>query len=255
MKKLLCNIFIIIMLGGSCLYSEDLTYIVKKGDTLFGISKRFNIRIDSLKKVNHLGDSAILFPGTKMIIPGGYTVQKGDTLYGIAKKFNTTVNELLDLNNIDMNVILKTGQFLHVPVTKENIAEKDVIKEAPVVEVAKEVKGNNLWPHSGSRTELKGKLKGIQIDGKPGDSIVSVNTGRVVWASDYGIYKKLILIEGKNGLVYGYGGNETAKVKVGDYVKSGSIIGVLGGTQDETAAFFFVYKNGKPVDPVKAPRV
>ena len=64
-----------------------------------------------------------------------------------------------------------------------------------------------------------------------------------------------MLVESRNGLVYGYGGNERTNVRVGDYVAPGSVIGILGGSPDKSSAYFFVYKDGKPVDPAKAPRV
>jgi septal ring factor EnvC (AmiA/AmiB activator) len=129
------------------------------------------------------------------------------------------------------------------------------IYEAPEVAAGKEADADHYWPHYGSRSELTGKLQGIQIDGNPGDEVVCVSGGTVVWASEYGIYKKLVLVESGNGIVYGYGGNDKSIVHVGDSVTAGSVIGFLGGTEAETDAYFFVYKDGKPMDPVKAPRV
>ena len=233
---------------------SQFSYTIKKGDTLYSISKKYNIKLDSLKNYNNITNSTIIFPGMKINIPGGYTVKKGDTMYSIARDNNVDVKKLLELNNMDMNVILKVGQFIHLPVgnTIKNLSNKQVVsKEVQKVKQST----TTVWPHGGDRQELTGKLRGIKIKGYPGDSIVSVNNGRVVWASDYGIYKKLILIESNNGIVYGYGGNESAKVKVGDYVTQGKVIGVLGNSNESAEAFFFVYKNGQPLDPINAPRI
>ena len=241
--------------------AETPSYTIKKGDTLYSISKKYNIKIESLKSFNNITDPSRLYPGMSIKIPGGYTVQAGDTLFGIARSFDTTVGELMALNNLESGSLLKTGQFLHVPFYKTT----EEIEEAAeaTVEVEQEEKprivetGNDFqnWPHTGNRTELTGKLRGIQIEGMPGDDVISVAGGTVVWASYYGIYKKLVLVEGSNGLVYGYGGNEITNVNVGDHVAPGSVIGVLGGSGDKADAFFFVYKDGKPLDPEKAPRV
>lgn len=252
------------------LYAEAPTYTIKRGDTLYSISKKYNIRLESLKSYNNIDDTAILYPGMKILIPGGYTVKKGDTLYGIAKEHDTTINELLSLNNMNKDTLLKEGQFLHVPVA-DKVAEnstktgessgkepEDKSVEAPAAAeapVRADADANLLWPHTGSRTELTGKLKGIQIAGAPGDNVISVSGGTVVWASEYGYFKKLVLVEGVDGLVYGYGGNEVTNVKVGDYVDTGSIIGILGGGAGSSDAYFFIYKDGKPVDPLKDPRV
>ena len=214
MKKTPVILIIAALCFTSGVYAQSHLYTVKKGDTLYSISKKFNIRLESLKDVNKISDPLKLFPGMDIIIPGGYTVEKGDTLYSIAKKYNTTVDELSALNDMDKNSILFQGQFLHVPVvegvqTGQVAEEKEEDKESEETDF--EITGDFEWPHSGERSNLTGKLKGIQIIGAPGDNIVSVAGGRVVWASEYGIYKKLVLIESSNGIVYGYGGNEKNK--------------------------------------------
>ncbi len=113
-----------------------------------------------------------------------------------------------------------------------------------------------MWPHTGLRTKLNGKLKGTQITGSRGDQVVSVSSGKVVWVAPYRGYGTLVMVESSRGLIYAYGGNEATYVEVGDKVKAGSVLGRLGINPIEKTAkvFFFVYKNGKPVDPATAPR-
>lgn len=262
MKKITVTILIAALFIPAGLAAQANIYIIKKGDTLYSVSKKFNIKLDSLKSENNIEDPSKLYPGMEIVIPGGYTVEKGDTLYSIARKYATTVDELRKLNDMSENSVLLIGQFIHVPadsIPLENGSETEIVFETdnsvPADTVEPNVIEQSEWPHAGERTVLTGKLKGIQITGLPGDQIKAVSGGRVVWASDYGIYKKLILIEATNGIVYGYGGNERTSVRVGDYVSPGSIIGVLGGHEEKSNAFFFVYKNGKPLDPEKAPRV
>lgn len=267
MKKILSIAAILTVIFTLHAGAQNLSHTIKKGDTLYSISKKYNIKIESLKSFNSIEDPSKLYPGMSILIPGGYTVKKGDTLYSIARENKTTVAELLELNNLTDNSILKTDQFLHIPVDinqteavnsgDDSLAQdsSDLSRPTEASLVTLTQNDDRQWPHTGSRTELTGKLRGIQIAGLPGDDVVSVAGGTVVWASSYGIFKKLVLVEGKNGLVYGYGGNEITSVRVGDYVKPGSIIGVLGGAEDQADAFFFVYKDGKPIDPSKAPRV
>ena len=98
-------------------------YTVQRGDTLYSISKKFNISINKLKELNNLESNTIL-PGQKLIIkeptnppqPTTYKVQKGDTLYSISQKFNTTVDEIKRLNNISSNNIY-INQELYIPST------------------------------------------------------------------------------------------------------------------------------------------
>lgn len=98
-------------------------YTVKRGDTLYGISKQFDVPVETIKKVNNLTSNTITV-GQVLSIPTNtttatYTVKAGDTLYKIANQYNTTVQELIELNNLSSN-ILNIGQQLKVPVEGTN---------------------------------------------------------------------------------------------------------------------------------------
>ena len=97
------------------LNSNKVIYTVTKGDSLWSISRKYNISVDDLKKANNL-NSNILSIGQKLIIPSNtiYVVQKGDSLWSISKKYNTTVDEIKRLNNLNNN-ILSIGQNLVIP--------------------------------------------------------------------------------------------------------------------------------------------
>jgi len=115
---------------------------------------------------------------------------------------------------------------------------------------------NILWPHAGKRSALDGKLQGTQILGSRGDQVVAVNGGEVVWVAPYRGYGTLVMVESKDHHIYAYGGNETTYVDVGQKISSGTVIGRVGINPIEKNAkvFFFVYKDGKPVDTASAPR-
>ena len=104
-------------------------HIVKPGDTLYSIAKKYNTTVDEIKKLNDL-TSNTLTVGSRLIIPtetineepGTYTVKSGDTLYSIASKNNTTVDEIKKLNNLTSNN-LSIGQQLKLPTKNEEIIE------------------------------------------------------------------------------------------------------------------------------------
>ena len=93
-------------------------YTVQKGDTLYSISRRFNVPINKLIEINNL-DTDILYIGQKIYLEKNteydtYTVIKGDSLWSISRKYNIRVNDLIELNNLsDLNI--KVGQTLLVP--------------------------------------------------------------------------------------------------------------------------------------------
>ena len=103
------------------LNEESDYYVVKKGDSLWSIAKKYNMTVDELKSINNL-KSNLLSIGQRLKIKGSsintdnqniYKVQKGDTLYKIANMYGTTVDNLKALNNLKSN-ILSIGQKLIV---------------------------------------------------------------------------------------------------------------------------------------------
>lgn len=100
-------------------YSE---YIVQKGDSLWKISRNYNITVKELIELNNLTTTTLQI-GDKLLVPINkiektYTVQRGDTLWSIAKENNVTVNELKEKNNLTTN-LLSIGQKLIIPTKKE----------------------------------------------------------------------------------------------------------------------------------------
>ena len=99
------------------------TYIVKPGDTLYGISNQFGVSVTELAELNNIKGS-ILQVGQVLNIPSDqsnnpnnmfmYTVLPGDTLYSIARKYDTNVDEIIKLNYLkDTNI--KPGQVIRIP--------------------------------------------------------------------------------------------------------------------------------------------
>lgn len=108
--------------------SGSSTYVVKSGDTLWGISNKFNVSVSTLKSLNGL-TSDLIRPGqtlrvsgtsaTKQTVApttadtGTYRVQSGDTLSEIAVRHSVSVSQLKSLNNLTSDLIY-VGQVLKV---------------------------------------------------------------------------------------------------------------------------------------------
>jgi septal ring factor EnvC (AmiA/AmiB activator) len=112
------------------------------------------------------------------------------------------------------------------------------------------------WPAPGKAMYLDGKLEGVMIRVKPGDSAKTIASGTVVSAGPSRGFNQVAFIQAKSGYVYVYGGNETLFVKTGDQVSSGKEIGKIGidAKDGSPIAYFFVFRNGQPLDPALAPR-
>lgn len=67
-------------------FDEEITYVVKKGDTLYAIARRYNTTVDAIKKKNNLVDNTLQI-GQVLILPANsenydtYTVVSGDTIF------------------------------------------------------------------------------------------------------------------------------------------------------------------------------
>ena len=125
----------------------DEVYVVKKGDTLYSISRLYNIPVSELKEINNLtsdqlsvGQKLYLVPLQIDIIPSeyiDYVVEKGDSLSKIANMFNTDVNTIKDINNLTSNTIY-VGQTLRVP--SNIVVDNNINSGKYIVE-----KGDSLW--------------------------------------------------------------------------------------------------------------
>ena len=119
-------------------------YTVRSGDTLWSISRRFDVSVSELRQWNNLHNHDNLRPGLHlklfaradpaMLVPSSnagtsstavklpeatgwktYRVQKGDTLWSIAKRHNVKPADLAAWNQLDLNdSTLKPGDELRI---------------------------------------------------------------------------------------------------------------------------------------------
>ena len=134
-------------------------YTVKKGDSLWAISKRYNVSLNELYAANDLNKNSVLKIGQQIQIPveGGtatvttvaadayqpsdynmatetYTGKGGDNLSKIAVKYNTSVRALKAANNKTSDLI-RVGEKLMIPVAGTSSGSSTVTAPAPVAAV------------------------------------------------------------------------------------------------------------------------
>jgi len=93
--------------------------------------------------------------------------------------------------------------------------------------------------------------QGVDFAGKEGGEVIAVASGVVSWSGEKAGYGTMIEVAHGDGMVTRYGHNEENLVEVGDLVRKGQPIAVLGNTGRSTGphVHFEVYKHGRPVDP------
>jgi membrane-bound lytic murein transglycosylase D len=113
--------------------SRPSVHVVKRGDTLYGVARRYGVSIPELAAANGLSSNSQLTAGARLEIPGDsggdsasdsgsakestrmtYQVRRGDTLSEIADRFNVSVTQLKSWNRLRQASSLKAGQKLVV---------------------------------------------------------------------------------------------------------------------------------------------
>lgn len=98
--------------------TNKISYVVKKGDSLWLIANKYDTTVEKIKSTNNLKSNTLSI-GQVLVIPSSsefvtYTVKKGDSLWLIANKYNTTVDNIKKLNNLSSNN-LQINQKLILP--------------------------------------------------------------------------------------------------------------------------------------------
>ena len=118
-------------------------YVVTKGDSLFGISRRFGVSLDQLQTWNNLANSSIWtgqrlqvrtanVSSTNTATSQTYTVQRGDTAFAIAKRFGLSLDALARLNRLDPDFTLSVGQTLQLGTSMASVNAPTVSEDAVV---------------------------------------------------------------------------------------------------------------------------
>jgi murein DD-endopeptidase MepM/ murein hydrolase activator NlpD len=235
-------------------------YTLRRGDTLYSVSRKFRVPLDELLRANNITDPSSLKVGTRVEIPQAWAevrVQKGDTLFSLARRFGISVTDLRRINSLPLDHVLKIGESLRVP---EAAWESDAQRRAPAPAAAgasEASRGVPYWPHPGTIRQLTGQLApGVAIEGEPGDPVYSVSPGRVTWAAPFRGYGQIVFVRAENGVTFAYAGASELLVRVGDKVITGTRLATLGVHPHDGVAkvIFFAARGSEPMDPARAPR-
>lgn len=240
--------------------NETIKYTVLEGDTLFSIGQRYKISADAIRYVNNLEDADSISIGQVLDIPpiSGiiHKVKSGDTLDSISKLYAVPSQAIADFNYLSDLATLTIGSELVIPDAK--IPQAQVKTQfAPNLSFSQGNfdntyrKGWLIWPSS-TRIVTQGFFwyhNGIDIatswfTAMP--PIWAAAEGRVIRAGwDYTGYGINVVIDHGNGWSTLYAHLSRLNVSVGQRVRQGQQIGVMGNTGRSTGPHlhFEVRKN------------
>ncbi len=200
------------------------TVTVQRGDTLYSISKRYNVPLRDLIEANNLTPPYTLVIGRQLRLPTAkfHVVCKGDTLYNISKRYNVDVTTLSKLNNLQAPYTLSIGQRLAIPgsvggssdsytpepvkttqksssfsfwkpAPKKTTSSSSTVKKTTTAKPAspsKYRKNKFAWPRKGPIVSKYGTIgkgrnnDGINIKATLGAAVKAADSGRVAYAGN-----------------------------------------------------------------------
>ncbi len=274
-RTIICAVTVILLAGSSILLAaQNSEHSVAKGDTLYGISRQYGITLDELCKANGITSSSVLKIGQTLKIPSSsaseqatetYIVQKGDTMYSIARRLGVSVDTLNILNQLSNSSLIKVGQELTVPSSGTSLVQNDIASNAKDMTIVdprsydtqKTADKNLVWPVNAKEISyMSGKLSGVALTAGEKESVKAVQSGTVMYAGVYRGFGEVVFVQSRTNHMYVYTGLDEIKVKIGDSVSSGMVVGSVGvdAISGKPVVNFMVFLNGKAIDPAKAPR-
>ncbi|MFA5127693.1 MAG: M23 family metallopeptidase [Patescibacteria group bacterium] len=255
---------------------EVMDYTIQPGDSLSSIAYRYGVSISTLMWENGISYTTLLRPGDKLHIPPTtgvmHTIKKGDTLKKIASTYGAKAEDIVIFNGlsedgtdlvIGKRIMIPNGTAVQVAVRPKSTYTTSQGKYTGTVPASSgqsaSVSGY-VWP-SAARTITQyysWRHLGLDLASKLNTPNYAARAGTVTksqcgWNSGYGC---VIIIDHGNGVITLYGHNNKLLVSVGDYVKAGQTIGLMGNTGNVRGVtgihlHFEVRVNGARVNPLK----
>ncbi len=128
--------------------STQVYYHVASGDTLWGISKKFNTSVDNIRKANNLTND-VLNINQRLIIPKAFhTVKTGDYLTILAKQYGVTVDAIKEANRMTSDTT-RLGETLIIPILMGGASTSNVATPTPAPSQTTSsytvLAGDSLW--------------------------------------------------------------------------------------------------------------
>ena len=242
----------------------EAVHVVQSGETLGGIASRAEVPRVLIIEANGLKAPYSLRAGQKLIIPRrrSHTVKDGETGFDVAMIYGVPWSAIAAANSIKPDARLKAGQKLSIPtVSVKPVVAQPSISTDPQAGLPDTAAPAFAWP-------LQGKVRrgfvaaatagsghdGIDILAPKGTAVRAAAAGKVIFAGqgpdEYGL-TVIIWHSGRWTTTYSY--LDKITVKVGDPVKAGERIGLVGqtGMAEEPQLHFEVRRNKLPQDPAR----
>lgn len=252
---------------------SPVAYIVKNGDSIEKIANQFGLKNSTILWENNLSSRSIIRPGDKLIIPTidgiSHIVKKNEVLTSIVKKYKGNLEQVINHNKLVDADDIGIGEKIFIPGGKKAVVYRPAKPKKPAISnfipsATIVSKSGMIWPTDSRRITQYFSWR------HPGGIDIGRNKSVDSWAppiyaSDDGVVK-LSKSRGWNGgygqwIIIDHGGGKTTRyahlsknlVKVGDRVKKGQVIALMGTTGRSTGVHlhFEIRFGSTKVNPLK----
>jgi len=230
-------------------------YEIRKGDTLWSISRTFDIDPDGIISCNSFSNVHNIHEGEIILIPNMkgifINVKEDDTIFSYSSEYKVPPDFIMEINDLQSNSLVP-GMKIFLPGVKfSNIERAYALGEA----FEKPVRGRLTSRYGYRRDPFTGKRSfhtGIDIANRVGTKIHAANSGRVVYTGSREGYGNTIIIEHSFGYRTYYAHLSEIRVIKGKKVQKGDVIGLIGSSGRSTGPHlhFEIWLRNRLIDPL-----
>lgn len=236
------------------------SHVVQRGDVLSSIAAAYGMTARDLTALNGLENPDRLVVGQRLIVTPRvertYQVAAGDSLWEIARRHEVSMDAIIAANELRDPSRLRPGQKLVIPAIGGG---SDIQRIEPAMargsRTAQSI--SFMWPVRGRITSKFGPRwgrmhYGLDIAAPTGTPVLAAAGGTVTysgWAGSAGI---MVTIDHGDGSQTRYLHNADTLVRVGDRVRSGQRVALVGSTGESTGPHLHleVLIDGEKQDPL-----
>lgn len=220
---------------------NGITYLVRRGDTLYSIAWRAEVDFRNLARWNNLAPPYKILAGQSLRLAPPFEEER--------------------TREVPAPPAPPAPQRVTTRPLPPSVPAVPVISRPPVVRAPEAEPETRPEPPPAWQWPLRGNLsrgfnqagnKGIDIEGKTGDPVRAAAAGKIVYSGQGLIgYGNLVIVKHSDTFLSAYGNSTRLLVREGDEVASSQPIaemGAAGGSQQ--ALHFEIRKMGKPVNPL-----
>ena len=257
--------------------------VVRKGDSLYKISRRHKVPLRDLININGIRPPYYIYEGQRIRLPNQqfHIVRKGETLYSVSRRYGIDMATLVRVNKIAPPFRISAGSRIRLPSASKwmsqpvKSAARAARTKAPTAKTTRRDRATarvvltKLPPRSSNRFlwPVVGRVivgfgpragglhnDGINILARKGEPVRAAENGVVAYSgNELRGFGNLLLVKHKGGWMSAYAHNARLLVKAGQRVRRGQTIARVGSTGGvERPQLHFELRRGvRVVNPIK----